>query len=189
MRSDATLAFVVLGGAGLSLVPVGGVNNIPSPGIIDLLGLGVNVPATNIIGNVTNFGANAGVGARKQEINVALSQTVANAPAGAGATLNIALQGAADAGLGVPGAWQTIDETGAITLAQLQTWASGAAQQPIRLDWPPNLPDNLNARFYRLLFQTPNATPFTAGVIASALVVPCRDDNANRFTPRNYAVS
>lgn len=189
MRIDSQLTFVPLGGNQSFAGALGAA--IPSVNIIDLLGVGVGIAPPNIIGNASVFGTDVGVGGDKQVIQVNLNAALAIASA-SGATLNIALQAAPDTGAAggfVPGAWQTIGETGAMTLAQLQAAAVGALAQPIRLEWPPNFPANLNPRFVRLLFQVPAATQFDAGQIAAAFITRTRDDYSVKFQPRNYAVS
>ena len=102
MILDALLNFVPIGG-NLSMVGGAGVA-IPSPGIIDLLGLGVGVaPTERIIGLPSSglFGEDSGLGAIKPQIEVnagTVAWTTSN-----GATLNIAVQGAPDtAGTNLP---------------------------------------------------------------------------------------
>ena len=58
------------------------------------------------------------------------------------------------------------------------------------------MPANLRPRFLRLLFSpqygTPVETPngdFTAGTISSAIVTMVRDDQANKFQPKNFTVA
>lgn len=182
MITDALLAFVPIGG-NLSVVAAAGVDT-PS-NVIDLLGLGVGVLPANdsIIGNPTTFGAPdaMGVGGLRPELNVTIGTALATATS---ATLNAALQAAADDGTGNPSTWQTLVETGELTAAQC------AANTVIaRFPWVPPFPANLRPRFLRLLFQVPAATLFTAGTIASALVVPCRDDQFNKFAAKNYTVA
>ncbi len=184
MFIDALLSFVPLG-APLSLVAGAGVN-VPSTNVIDLLGIGAgNPPTASIIGNVTNFGAPdaMGVGGLRPEllVNVGTAFTTGNS-----CTLNVALQAAPDAGSPTwqPGTWQTIEETGPLTAAQLT-----ANQVIMRLPWVPPFPANLRPRFLRLLFQVPAAENFTAGTISSALVVPCRDDLFNLQGAKNYSVA
>lgn len=183
MRSDALLSFVPLGG-NLSLVAGAGVD-IPSPNVIDLLGEGVGVAPTNIIGNVTNFGSPdaMGVGGLRPELNVTVG---AQATTGTSATLNVQLQGAPDTGAGggyQPGSWQTLVESGELTAAQL---VAGAVI--FRSPWLPPFPANLRPRFLRLNFAIPSATDFTAGTIASALVTFVRDDQFNKYAANNFVV-
>lgn len=186
MISDALLSFVPLGGS-LSLVAGAGVN-IASPNVIDLLGLGVGVaPSDRIWGTPSVFGAPdaMGVGGDRPELNV----SVGTAPtAGAGTpTLNVALQGAIDTGAGgnyQPGTWNTFAESGAIAIANLT-----ANTVIFRCPWLPPFPANLRPRFLRLLFQIPSATNFATGTIASALVVPVRDDQFNKYAAKNYSVA
>ena len=101
-------------------------------------------------------------------------------------TLNVALQVAPDTGAAggyQPGTWQTINETGPMTAAQL------TANQVIRMDWSAVFPASARPRFVRLYFQVPAATNFTAGTIQSAFVTLVRDDQANKYTPNNYVVA
>lgn len=185
MRTDALLSFVPING-NLSIVAAAGIDT-PSTQVIDLLGLGVGVVAPSIggnpiIGNTTVYGqADAmGVGGLRPELVVNVGTAFATANA---ATLNVALQGAIDDGTGNPGTWQTFEETGELTAAQL------VAGTPImRLPWVPPFPENLRPRFLRLLFQVPAATNFTAGTIANALVTPSRDDQFQRYAAKNYDV-
>jgi hypothetical protein len=181
MRSDALLALVPIG-APLSLVGAAGVS-IPSPNVIDLLGQGVGQAPANIIGNAALFGEDAGIGGIRPQLNVTVGTSLVTATA---ATLNAAIQGAADTGAGgnyQPGTWQTLEETGPLTAAQL---VSGVLLA--RFDFPPAFPSNLRPRFIRLLFQIPTGTSFTAGTVASAIVTLVRDDQANKYQPNNYTV-
>ena len=161
---------------------------IPSPGVIDLLGLGVNVPATNIIGNTPStgfnsgrFGADMGIGRYKPMVDVVIGTAVTTADS---CTLNVQFQGAEDSGSGVPGTWQTFMETGPMTAAQLTANTVCA-----RFDFPPAFPANFSPRFLRLNFAVPAAELFTAGTISYAIVTTVRDDQANAYAARNYAVS
>lgn len=194
MITDSQLAFIQIG-APLSLVAPAG-QTIPS-GVVDLLGLGVGInPASagQIWGNSTNFGqADAmGVGNQRPELNVTIGTALNGA---AGLTLNCKLQGAADPGAAgnwtpAANAWSNLGGQDGITLAQ------GAANTVImRLPWLPPFPVTLKPRFLRLLFSPVSnggADPsgaFTAGTIASALVVMSRDDYFVSQQPRNYSVS
>lgn len=183
MITDALLNFVAPG-ASLSLV---GVASTPSPLIIDLLGLGAGVSPTpeDIIGNTTLWGDPdaAGTSGFHPEINIGLG-SVAFTTGGA-ATLNVALQGAPDAGTPTfqPGTWVTYIETGVIAIANLT--ANAAIKLPFHLPFPPNA----RPRFLRLLFQIPAANTFTAGSIASALVTTLRDDYFAKYSPNNYVAA
>jgi hypothetical protein len=181
MITDALLSFVAIGSP-LSLVGADGVA-IPSTNTIDLAGVGAGNAPPAIWGNTTSFGqADAmGVGGLRPELNVTVGTA---ATTGNSATLNVALQAAADNGSNQPGSWQTIGESGALTAAQLT-----ANQVIFRSPWLPPFPVNLRPRFLRLLFQPAAATHFTAGTIASALVVTVRDDWFVGQQPRNYAVA
>lgn len=190
MITDAMLSFVPLGG-NLSIVAGVGVDT-PSPNVIDLLGYGVGVaPANSIWGTTTVFGqADAmGVGGMRPELNVSVG-TAFSATGGTGtATLNVALQGAPDPGAAgnytpASGDWQTFVESGELTIAQLVANAI-----IFRCPWLPPFPANLRPRFLRLLFQVPAAVAFGVGTIASALVTTVRDDQFNKYQPKNYVVS
>lgn len=178
MLIDALVSFIPIG-APLSLVAGDGVA-IPS-GVIDLLGLGQGVnPATaDFIGNRTVWGTDMGIGEPRvqTEVLVTTAGTTGNA-----ATMNIAFQGAADAGspTWLPGAWTTLVETGYLAIGSFSLGAVLA-----RFDFPPAVPVNFQPRFLRLLFQPLAATHFTAGAVL-APVTTVRDDQANRFTPKNY---
>src|SRR5258708_5490332 len=183
MRLDTQVQFVSLG-APLSLVGGAGIN-IPSAQIIDFMGVGVGVAPPNIIGNVALFGADLGIGdmggSPKMFCTVGTAFATAN-----GATLNLAIQLAADLGAAgnyQPGAWQTVVETGALTAAQLAANTVFA-----RFDWPPAFPTTLRPRFARLLGQLPAAANFTAGTISFAGLTYVRDDQANKLAASNYKV-
>lgn len=192
MITDALCNFVPIGG-NLSLVGGAGVA-IPSPGIYDFLGLGVGVaPNERIWGTPTTFGqADAmGVGNQRPELNISVGTGLVSA---AGARLNVALQGAADQGAAgnyQPGTWNTFAESGPITAAN-----APANTVIFRCPWLPPFPANLRPRYLRLLF-TPLATDaapatplaFTAGTIASAIVVMSRDDLFNKYSAKNFTVA
>lgn len=181
MLIDALVSFIAPGSS-LSLVAGAGVA-IPSPNVIDLLGLGagVNPLTADIIGNRTVWGTDMGIGDPRVQTEVLVGTALATANA---ATLNIQFQGAPDAGSPTwqPGAWTTLMETGAIAVANL-----GAQAIAGRFDFPPAFPVNFSPRFLRLLFVVPAGTNFTAGTV-QAPVTTVRDDLAQRYTPKNYAV-
>jgi hypothetical protein len=152
--------------------------------IYDELGLGIGVTAPvagTIIGNASVFGADLGVGRERPLLISAIGTTFA----GSG-TLTIAVQGAIDAGGGIPGPWQTFVQSPAYTVAQLV--ANGPANSGFigRFDWPPEYPDGFNPRFISLLF-TPSAT-FTAGTIAWSMVTMSTPTLNNKFAAANFAV-
>jgi hypothetical protein len=182
MRSDASLAFVPIG-APMSLVGGAGLA-LPSPITIDLLGQGVGTAPQNIIGNVSTFGTDLGIGRYRAQLDVAIGTAAAS---GGACTLNLAMQGAPDQGAGgayQPGAWQTLVETGPLTLAQLTT-----GQIIARFDWAAAFPANLRPRYVRLLAQIAAGLSFTAGTIAYAIVTTVRDDQQNRQAANNYVVA
>jgi hypothetical protein len=182
MLNDSKLNFVPIGSP-LSLVGGAGVA-IPSSLVIDILGSGVGTAPANIIGNVTLFGEDTGIGAVRPLIQVNIGTGLVT---GNSATLNIAFQGAVDTGVGggyLPGTYQTFEETGPLTAAQLTAGTVAA-----RLDWAAAFPQFTRVRYLRLLFSPASATNFTAGTISSAIVTMDRDDQANRNAANNYVVA
>lgn len=180
MIHDNLLDFVPIG-TNLSLVAAAGVS-VPSSNVIDILGSGVGTAPMNIIGNVTVFGEDSGIGGNVPNINIVIGTAVTTGDA---CTLNVAFQGAPDLGAGggyQPGTWQTFNETGPMTAAQL------TAGTVIRLDWFPAFPPNEAPRYLRLLFQGPATLDFTAGTIASAIVTMVRDDWAAKYAAKNFSV-
>ena len=181
MRIDSQLSFVPIGG-NLSLIGAAGVS-IPSTNTLDLLGQGVGTPPANIIGNAAVFGMDVGIGGNKPliQVNIGITATTSTS-----ATLNVAFQAAADQGISgsyQPSAWNTLIETGPISVSALTSGAILA-----RFDFPPSFPAGLNPRYLRLLFQVPTGTSFTAGTISSAVVALVRDDYSEKFASRNYTV-
>jgi hypothetical protein len=179
MISDQGLAFVPAG-APLSLVGGAGVSFTSN--VIDLMGPGVGVNIQNYFGISAAPGqADAlGVGDPVPDISVFVGTALATATS---ATLTIQYQAAPDDGTstGTPGTWQTIAQTAAYTAAQ------GAANTELcRLPMLPPVPFNLRPRFLRLNFSIPSGADFTAGTIASALVVATRDDYFSKQQPSNY---
>ncbi len=180
MITDALLSFVPIG-APLSLAVV--VSDVPSTNIIDLAGTGAGTAPGNgnIIGNATTFGMDVGVGGIRPEINVVVGTAFVS---GGGGTVNVKLQAAPDTAVTYqPGAYTTIAETGALTVANLT-----AGQVIARFPFLPAFPANLNPRYLRLLFSVATAT-ITAGTIAAALVTMVRDDQANKYASANYRVA
>jgi hypothetical protein len=182
MLIDSLVSFVPLGSP-LSLVAAAGVN-IASPNMYDFAGVGAGVAPPDIWGTPTSFGQPdaMGVGGARPELVVAIgvAPTTSNS-----ATLNAALQAAADNGSNQPSTWYTIGESGAQAVANLT-----ANTVFCRLPWLPPFPANLRPRFLRMLFQVPSATNFSAGSINYALVVPPggRDDLFNKYMPKNFLV-
>lgn len=178
MILDASLILVpvqsplsLVGGAGIGFASA----------VIDLLGAGQGVAPPSIIGATALFGNDFGIGHFKPQFNVVVGTACTTANS---ATLNVAVQLAADTGAGggyLPGTWNIINESGPITAANLT-----AGQTLPRLSLTPVFPPNLRPRFLRLLFQVAAATNFTAGSIAHAEIVVHRDDLGNRQMVRNF---
>lgn len=177
MITDALVNFVPVG-APLSLIS--GTGDIASTNVYDILGSGPGTAPQNIIGNAALFGSDVGIGGVRPELNVTIGTAIVS---GGGGTLNVKLQAAPDtAGTNLPGTWQTLAETGVLTVAQLT-----AGQIVARFPFLPAFPANLNPRYIRLLFTVGTAS-ITAGTVASALVTMSRDDQANKFQPSNFVV-
>jgi hypothetical protein len=173
MITDALVNFIPLGTSlAITTVPV-------RSSIYDILGSGVGTAPQNIIGNRTLFGSDVGIGGIRPQLEVPVMTAFAG-----GTSINVAFQAAKDLGSTgnyQPDTWKTLVETGAIALADLTL-----SQILARFDFPPAFPANLSPRYLSLLF-TPVGT-FTAGAVG-AIVTMVRDDQANRFAARNYAVS
>jgi hypothetical protein len=181
MIRDIQLDFIPIGSP-LSLVTATGAA-VPSTNTIDILGTGVGTAPQNIIGNRTIFGEDAGIGGVRSMIDVVVGTAFATSDS---ATLNISFQSAPDTGSGggyLPGTWQTLEETGPLTAAQLT-----ANEIVMRFDWAAAFPPSQAPRFYRLLFTVLTATQFTAGTIAFAITTMVRDDWAIKYAAKNYTV-
>ena len=180
MFSDALLTFVPTQ-TPLSLVGVPSARSM----LYDFAGVGAGVAPPNIWGQGSGaalFGQPdaMGVGSFRPELSIA---TGAAAFVGAGVTLNIQLQIAADAGTPTyqPSVWTTISESGPIPVASL------AKQTKL---WPqPWIPAWLvtRPRFISLNFVMAGGQ-FTTGSIGYAWVTMGRDDLTNAQVPRNYSV-
>jgi hypothetical protein len=154
-------------------------SNVASTNVIDLLGAGSGNASTNIIGNVTTFSADMGIGKWKQQIYILVGTAFTTSDS---CTLTINLQVAPDNGSNSPGTYQTIAATGALTAAQL------VANAIIKMDWPPTFPVTERQRFVRLQY-VPSAT-MTAGTIGPAYITTGRPDfqSMQQASP-NYVVA
>ena len=192
MILDAILNFVTPGYP-LSIVGATG-TDIPSPGIIDILGAGVGQPPPSIIGAqasgifgpaIGGFGSASGMGVGQNRLLIQCTMGVAAATS-TSATLNVALQGAPDtgtAGGNQPGTWSTFVESGPIAASVLVAGLAFA-----KLDMSPAFQQNSLPRFLRLLFKVASGTSFTAGTIANAFVTFDRDDLVNVYAAKNFIV-
>lgn len=178
MILDALLSFVPIGG-NLSLVGGAGIT-IPSTNVIDLIGSGEGTTPPNIIGTPTLFGTDMGIGDDKLQIRVYIGTALATSSS---AVLSVRMQAAPDTAVThVAGTWQDL-----VTVKC--TAAQGTAGAVIaRIDWPPAVPPNLNARYVRLLFDPGTGASFTAGTISSAIVTPVGDDWSAAYAAKNYVV-
>ena len=177
MFSDSLLTFVPTQ-APLSLVGVPSARSM----LYDFAGVGVGVAPPNIWGNTALFGQPdaMGVGSFRPELAIATGPA---AFVGAGVTLNIQLQIAADAGTPTyqPATWTTISESGAIPVGSLTKQAK-LWPQPWIPAWLVTRP-----RFISLNFVMAGGQ-FTTGSIGYAWVTMGRDDLTNQNVPRNYTV-
>jgi hypothetical protein len=176
--SDALLSLIPTQ-APLSLVGLASVRS----SILDFLGQGAGTQPQNIIGNTTLFGQPdaMGVGHTRLELEIA---TGAAAFVGAGVSLNVQLQYAADLGTPTfqPDTWTTAVETGAIVVGSLAA-NTLIFKNPLV---PP--PPGLNRpRFFSLNFVMTGGL-FTTGVINYALLTPSRDDLVQKYASKNYTV-
>lgn len=185
MLIDASLSFISAYSAPVSFVSgvAGLLEQIGTP--IDLLGQGVGTAPQNIIGNAVLFGQDPGSALIKPFIRTTIGIAAATSTS---ATLRLELQYAPDTGVGggyQPGTWQTIQQTGDITAAQM----TALAILP-KLEFEPVFPNNLRPRYLRLMAQVaPTGSGiFTAGTIAQALVVVGADEYAQKLATRNYSV-
>lgn len=178
MLIDALVSFINQG-APLSLVGGAGVSF--RSGVIDLLGIGQGQAPANIIGNAAVFGEDVGIGDPRVQTEVFFTTALV---AVGGSTLNIQFQAAAD--LGTPtylaGAWQTLMETGPLPAGAVSLNAVAG-----RFDFPPAVPPSFRPRYLSLLFSPSAGGSFSAGAVI-APVTTVRDDQANKFQARNYAV-
>ena len=192
MILDALVTFVPIQ-APLSLVGAAA-QTFPSL-IVDLLGNGVGQAPSNIIGTAAVWGTDQGIGAKRPELNVTIGTGLAGT---VGTTLKAALQAAIDTGSGggyLPGPWTDIVSQDLIALANV-TGGAVAGAVIFRSPFLPTMPANLRPRFLQLLFSpqygTPPTTPagfFTSGTISSAFVTMVRDDQGNKFQPKNFTVA
>lgn len=180
MQSDALLNFVQPGGSATAVGSAGAV--VPIGNVIDLLGNGSGSAPTSIIGNVSTFGHDPGIGRVKPvvQIIVGTSFTTANS-----ATAVFALQYAADAGSPsyVPGTWYISSATEPHAASVM---VAGAR---INMGFTPAPPEVPRPRFIRLVLIVPSATNFNAGAINFAGPVMVADTLAFRQQPRNYAAA
>lgn len=178
MFSDSLWQFVSQQ-APLSLVGVASARS----SILDFLGVGAGSAPPSIIGSTTLFGQPDafGVGGKRMELAIA---TGTSAFVGAGVSLNVQLQVAADAGTPTyqPSTWTTLTESGAIPVASLTAsiliWRNPFIPPQSLVNRP---------RFVSLNFVVTGGL-FTTGQIAYALPELGRDDLTQRFAARNYNI-
>lgn len=154
-----------------------------STGVYDVAGLGVNVAATNITGLANGaaaaMGEDIGGGGPSSASPPQLGVFVNTAFTAAGAaTMQIQLQAAVDSGGGVPGTWDTIDESDTLAVALLTP-----ANNPIvSFTVPKRYPGQGFPRFYRINFVIATG-PMTAGALSAYLMTGIDD---NPLYPANF---
>lgn len=168
---------LVAPGSPLSLVGVASARSQ----IYDFAGVGAGNAPPNIFGNVALFGQPDAQGIPLYRMEWEILLGAANF-VGAGVSLNIQLQYAADLGTPTyqPNTWITQIESGPIVVGSL------LANLPIfKAPMVPPFPANLRPRFVSLNFVMTGGM-FTTGSIAEARQVPGRDDLSNRYQAANY---
>lgn len=142
-----------------------------SQGTIDFASLGLNQAVTNKFGiQSTSFGEDIGIGDGVSPPNILCIVGTAFTAGGAG-TMTVQLQEAVDTtNTGVPGTWNTIAQTDALSLAQLI-----AGQKIAEFTIPPRAPNQNFPRFFRLNYVVATG-PMMAGTIAYAGIITGRDD-------------
>lgn len=155
-----------------------------STGVYDVAGLGVNVPSVNITG-IANAaaapmgedlgGGGPGAAGSPPQLGVFVNTNFA---AGGSATMRVQLQCAVDAGSGVPGTWDTIDQTDDLPVAQLTTSNNALVSFTV----PKRYPGQAFPRFYRLNYVI-STGPMTAGALSAYLMTGIDD---NPLYPANF---
>lgn len=157
-----------------------------STSIVDLSGFGSGVVDTNVIGNITSWGEDMGIGAGVFQPTMLCNVTTVFTSSGSTATLNIQVQGAPDSS-GSPGTYTTYAESGVIPAATINGLAAGSRLLGFSL--PARVPDQQGnlPRFLRLNYVVASG-PFTAGALYAAIVLDRQAWDA-KFYPNNYAVA
>lgn len=156
-------------------------SNTASTNTLDVTGAGSGNAPSIVWGTSTSFGADMGIGGGETRPHVRVQVTTAFTT-GNSATLNIALQSAPDNGSNAPGTWTTCNETGAIAASAL------TVGQAINLDFGARAPGAALPRFYRLLYQVPAATSFSAGAVVAGVVVNNDFSTTIGQYPENFSV-
>lgn len=131
----------------------------------DVTGAGLGNAPPQVWGTGTSFTSDMGVGDGPW---TPFAKIVIGTSLAGGTSMNFSLQSAPDNGSNGAGSWTTVDETGAIAVANL------AANTTINLHFARRQPGASVPRFYRILY-TPVGT-FNAGTVSAGIVV--NDDNA-----------
>lgn len=135
-----------------------------STNVYDVTGAGVGNTPSVTWGTSATFGADMGIGDGMALPSVRVVITTGLSTTNS-ATLNVALQSAPDDGTNNPGTWSTVVETGAYTTSEL------TANTVLRLPMAHRHSGQPLPRFYRLLYQLPASTAFSAGAVSAGIVI------------------
>lgn len=152
-----------------------------STNVYDITGAGVGNTPSITWGNSDVFGADMGVGdgAALPSVYAVITTGLSTTNS---ATLTIALQSAPDDGTNNPGTWSTVVQTDAYTASAL---AAGTA---IRLPFAHRKTGAALPRFYRLWYQLPSSTAFSAGAISAGIVIGADSSTDIGQYPENFEV-
>lgn len=176
MFVDNSLAFSSTWQAPQSLIVS---TSTASTNVYDITGAGSGNAPSVVWGTSTTFGADMGIGGGEITPAVRVQVTTAFVTANS-ATLNVALQSAPDNGSNAPGTWTTAVESGPIAAAQLTVGAV------IGFGFAGRGPGAALPRFYRLLYQLPGSTAFTAGAVVAGIVINPDASTAIGQYPSNF---
>jgi len=157
----------------------------PSSSIYDVTGAGSG-NAPSMISGVTSsgnaligFDIGAGDGIATPQVYFDVTTSFVS---GGGATLRLQVQAAPDNGSNAPGTYVTIDETGALSVAQLTSTASFILKIP---PVPKSTFGEAQPRFYRVNYVVGTST-FSAGNISANIVLNPTTATKIQNYPSNY---
>lgn len=155
--------------------------SIASTNVIDLLGVGSGNASGNIIGNVSIFGEDIGVGdgPGTPKLLVIVTTTLSG-----GTNVNVQFQGAIDNGSNSPGTYNTYAESGTVVTANLV-----AGNSIFEIDVPgviPKTPNFTPPRFLRLQYVISGT--YSSGNV-SAYIIRDRYNWSARMYPSNFVVA
>lgn len=153
-----------------------------STSVIDLLGVGSGVASQNIIGNVSVFGEDIGVGdgPNNPKLLVLVTTTLAG-----GTSVNVQLQGAIDNGSNAPGSYVTYAESSPILTANLVAGTS-IWEVDVAAVIPKGAVNGPLPRFLRLNYVIVGT--YTSGNVTAEILLH-RFDYTAKMYPSNYVVA